>query len=116
MSTYQIWGSFSRDDDGREFPTTVSLFEKGQLMGDGATTMLDFERKFAAEDGEDLVLLKEFDPVPGVWLSKEAELEVARQIFDSFMDGWWQITEEDPGAKHDRRTHESEPAGTPLDV
>lgn len=116
MTVYQIWGSFSKDDEDRESPTTVSMFERDQMMGDGTTRMLDFERQFAAEDGEDLVLLKEFQPAPEVWLTKDAELEVARQVFNVFMDGWWQITEDHSGAKHDSSADERRPTEPPLNV
>lgn len=115
MTVYQIWGSFVKGDRDREHPTTVSMFEKDQLMGDREKTMLEFEQEFSTLEGEDLVLLKEFQPAPEVWLTKDAELEVARQIFDTFMDGWWRMTADDRG-RHDRSSDEQEPAGPSLDV
>ncbi len=97
MRTFQIWGSFVKGD--KERLTTVSMFQKDQLMGDG-TKMLDFEQRFAEEDGEKLVLLREFDvPHRGILDEDEEDeqaFEFARAVYNAYLDGWWHITQEDP--------------------
>ena len=93
MSTWQIWANISTGKGGDPWVSTTSLFKKGQLMGDGVTTMEDFERKFAEEEGDRFVLLKEFtltdwwfaEPRPDVNGDLiEPELMVAREIYEMF--------------------------------
>jgi hypothetical protein len=112
VRTYQIWGSFTKEDVDREFPTTVSMFKRDQLMGDGKTRMVDWERDFAVLEGEDLVLLKEFEVVPDVLLDEPAEAAIARQIFDTYMEGWWHNME----MMHDCSTDELRPTKAPRDL
>lgn len=98
MTTYhQVWGNFAKDDRDREYPTTVSVFRKDQLMGDGHTRQVDFEREFATSEGEDFVLLREFEvDVTTLRELSDEELEqhITRGLFNSFMEGWWKSTKE----------------------
>jgi hypothetical protein len=111
VSVYQIWGSFHPGD--RRVPTTVSCFKKGELMGDGVKSMEGFEREFAKEDGEELVLMQEFDPAG---CGKEMHQDsVVRQIFDMYMRGWWNQTLEEE-LKNDSHPSEPEADGSPPDL
>ncbi len=82
-------------------------------MGDGVTTMEDFEKSFAAEEEEDLVLLKEFEPNPEVWLTDVAQQMMANQMCNMFMDGWFHHEE---GDLDDSSTPESETDGASPNV
>ncbi len=95
MSVFQIWGQFTKDDPDQESPTTVSMFKKGQLMGNGQA-MEDFEREYATNDGEVLVLLREFEIESEALPSETVEFEMARAVYNAFMDGWWHIIQKDP--------------------
>lgn len=89
-ATYQIWGSFSRGGD-RSTPTTTSLFEKGQLMGDGVTTLEQFNRDFADQENDTFELMYEFTlPDTGA----ENDWGVLRAIDHAFWNGWFKNAEE----------------------
>jgi hypothetical protein len=100
MSAFQIWGSFTKDDP--EFPTTVSTFRKGQLTPSGKS-MVDFEREFSEEEGEELVLLYEFDPIQHLadrevhehHPSDAMEAAIAHLVSNAFMEGWFRRKDDD---------------------
>lgn len=94
MSVYQIWGSFEKGD--RDNPTTIDTFQKGQKLSNGMLTE-DFEKKFADEEGEEYVLLEEFDVIEHLadrdihehMPSPEMEAALAAMYAEAFMNGWW---------------------------
>lgn len=106
MSVFQIWGSFLTDD--HEYPTTVSTFRKGQLMSNGVS-MEQFEREFAEEDGEELVLLYEFDPIQFLadrevyehLPSESMESAIANMVSLAFMEGWFRRKDDEDDAADD---------------
>ena len=90
MTTWQIWGNFAKDDLDRDFPTTISLIRKDELMLDGFTRKEDFERQFAVDEGEDFVLMREFELNFGdLIVPQEIEWGIVNQVYDAYLDGWW---------------------------
>lgn len=103
MSVFQIWGSFAKDDP--EFPTTVSTFRKDQLTPSGKL-LEQLDREFAEEEGEEFVLLYEFDPIQTLadrevhehMPSVEMETAIAFLVSNAFMEGWFRRREDDEDA------------------
>jgi hypothetical protein len=101
VSVFQIWGSFAKGDP--DHPTTTSTFRKGQTNGPGGKTMEQLEREFADEEGEELVLMYEFDPIQRLadrdvhehHPSESMENAMAFMVAEAFMAGWFRDRKED---------------------